>query len=186
MGNFLEDTLDNVGKPFSKGFTRGTHEVLIGEAEATTKDTKKQKDAPVIIVTVFDETDNDKTAKATLWFHSEGGAKMSVAKVLGILVHNVGDEKKDDVRELGKKLFGSAETPEKAREIAIKLITDKLIGKKAYAVADPQNDKYTTTSYVDLWHYPAKVQSQSQTELAGEDITDKVNPEDLPDFSSEV
>jgi len=180
---FLNEVLENVGKPYnqSKGFTHGTHEVIIGEAQATTKKTQKNEAAPIINVVVFDELDNEKTAQCTLYFHTEGGARMSVTKILGILVHNVGDEKKDAVRELGKKLFGTVDTPEKSREIAIKLINDKLIGKKAYLVAEPQG-KYLTTSYGDLWHYEAKAKGGDElVPLGGKDASD-IDPSEIPDF----
>lgn len=180
---FLEETLDGVGenRQFNKGFEAGTHEVIIGEAEATTKDTKKVKAAPIIRVLVFDEQDNDKQATCTLWFHSEGGAKMSVAKILGILIHNVGEEKKDQVRELGRKLFGQAKDAEEARKIAIKLIEDKLIGKKAYLVSDPQGD-YTTTAFGDLWHYPAKANPQPVKPTTDVSQAPGVAADEIPDF----
>lgn len=188
MGMF-DDVIDKVGEPFQggKGFEYGTHEVVIGTAEAKSKDTKKAKDCAVIEVVVFDEADNDKTATCTLWFHTEGAAKMSVAKVLGILVHNVGEEKKDKVRELGKKLFASVNDISKARDVAAKLMADKLIGKKAYLVAEPNGD-YKTTSYGDLWHYPAEPRAQDgigeaeDLPLDGEDITNTKEGEDVPDF----
>lgn len=184
--SLFSDVIDNVGKPYTggKGFTYGTHEVIIGTAEAKSKDTKKTKSCTIIEVVVFDEADNDKTATCTLWFHTEGAAKMSVTKILGMLVHSVGEEKKDAVRELGRKLFGSIEDPVKARDIAAKLMNDKLLTKKAFLVAEPQG-KYTTTAYGDLWHYPAEPQSaerDDKTPLDGEDVTDDPNyeiPEDL-------
>jgi hypothetical protein len=163
MGMF-DDVLDNVGEPFKgggKGFEYGTHEVIIGEVEAKQKNTKNDPKAEVIEVLVFDEADNDKQATCTLYFHTPGGAKMAVTKVLGIMVHNVGEEKKDAVRELGKKLFGAIDDPTKARDVAFKLMQDKLVGKKAYLVAEPQG-KYKTTSYGDIWHYEATPQGESQ------------------------
>lgn len=180
---FLSEVLDNVGKPYnqSKGFERGCHEVVIGEAEATSKKTQKDDKAAVINVVVFDEKDNEKTATCTLYFHTEGGAKMSVTKVLGILVHNVGEEKKDNVRELGKKLFGSAETPEASRDIAIKLINEKLIGKKAYLVAEPSGN-YKTTSYGDLWHYEAQPKDEAIDLTTGGVIATDIDPSEIPDF----
>jgi len=190
MGLF-DEVLNNVGKPYTggKGFEYGTHEVIIGTVEPKAKDTKKAKDCAIIEVVVFDEEDNDKSATCTLWFHTDGAAKMSVTKVLGMLVHSVGEEKKDAVRELGKKLFGSIDDSVKARDVAAKLMDDKLIGKKAYLVAEP-NGKYTTTSYGDLWHYPAVPQSADERadreataeKLGGEDVTDELGdeiPEDL-------
>jgi len=193
MGLF-DEVLDNVGKAYSggKGFEYGTHEVVIGTAEAKAKDTKNTKGAAIIEVVVFDEADNDKTATCTLWFHTPGAAKMSVTKVLGLLVHKVGEDKKDAVRELGKKLFASIEDPIKARDVAAKLMSDKLIGAKGYLVAEP-NGKYTTTSYGDLWHYPAEPQTDDQraeraataSKVGGEDVTDELGDE-LPDFDAKT
>lgn len=183
MAGIFDDILANVGEPYKggKGFERGTHEVAIGTVTAKQKDTKKANNCAVIEVVVFDELDNDKQATCTLWFHTEGAAKMSVAKVLGIMVHNVGEDKKDKVRELGKQLFGNISDTTKARDVAFKLINDKLLTKKAYLVADPQNG-YETTSYGDLWHYPAEPQGKKEENvLGGEDVTDEVAG-DLPDF----
>lgn len=181
----FEDVINNVGKPYSggKGFTYGTHEVVIGTAEAKSKDTKKAKDCAIIEVVVFDQTDNNKSATCTLWFHTTGAAKMSVTKVLGMLVHNVGEEKKDAVRELGKKLFGSIEDPVEARDVAAKLMNDKLLGKKAYLVAEPQGD-YSTTSYGDLWHYEATPQGQpaDEAQAAAKDVGGSVvDNNDIPE-----
>jgi len=182
MGLF-DDVLDNVGKPHGgKGFEYGTHEVLIDVAEAKAKDTQKVKGAAVIEVTVVSEEDNDKSATCTLWFHTDGAAKMSVTKVLGLLVHKVDEDKKDAVRELGKKLFGTIDDYVKARDIAAKLINDKLLGAKGFLVAEPQG-KYSTTSYGDLWHYPAVPQGNpSPVAVVGTDGTDEIKTEDLPDF----
>lgn len=182
MGLFSE-VLENVGQPYSggKGFEYGTHEVIIGEVSAVAKKTKANDTAPVIEVVVFDEADNDRKATCTLYFHTEGGAKMAVTKVLGIMIHNVGDEKKDAVRELGKKLFASIDDPKQARDVAAKLMTEKMIGKKAFLVAEPQG-KYKTTSYGDIWHYAAEPESKPVEAVAvtgGEDVTAS---EDLPDF----
>lgn len=189
MGLFSE-VLENVGKPYKgggKGFEYGTHEVVIGTVEAKAKDTKATKGAEVIEVVVFDEDDNDKKATCTLWFHTEGAAKMSVTKVLGLLVHKVAEEKKDQVRELGKKLFGGIDDPAKARDVAAKLMQDKLVGAKGYLVAEPQG-KYSTTSYGDLWHYAAEPQDKSVTPVVavvdGEDVTAQVG-DDIPNFGEE-
>lgn len=72
MGLF-DDVLDKVGEPYTggKGFEYGTHEVVIGTAEAKQKNTKKADDCAVIEIVVFAEDDNDKTATCTLWFHTE-------------------------------------------------------------------------------------------------------------------
>lgn len=187
MGMF-DDVLDNVGEPFGggKGFEYGTHEVLIMEAEAKQKKTRANDKAEVIEVTVSDKTDDPRSAVCTLYFHTEGGAKMSVAKVLGILVHNAGEEKKDTVRELGKKLFGSIDDPTMARDVAVKLLNEKMIGKEAYLVAEPQG-KYKTTGYGDLWHYAAKPQGdpagevpQAVAETVGGEVANDIElPEDL-------
>ncbi len=190
MGMF-DDVLDNVGEPFGggKGFEYGTHEVLIMLAEAKQKKTKANDAAEVIEVTVADKEDNDKTALCTLYFHTEGGAKMAVAKVLGLLVHKVTEDKKDKVRELGRKLFGSITDPTKARDVAVKLIQDKLIGAEAYLVAEPQG-KYKTTSYGDIWHYPAEPQTKPVEAVVGiegaEDITGTKEAENIPDFGDDL
>lgn len=190
MGMF-DDVIDNVGEPFKggKGFEYGTHEVIIGEANAVAKKTKANPEAPVIEIIVMGAVDNEKTATCTLYFHTEGGAKMSVGKVLGIMVHNVGEEKKDAVRELGKKLFASIEDPVVARDVALKLINDKLITKKAYLVAEPQG-KYKTTSYGDIWHYPAEPQSEPQDagQQAAKDLGGSVveDVDDTPEFPDDL
>lgn len=191
----FDDVLENVGEPFKggNGFEYGTHEVLIMLAEAKQKSVKSNDKAEVIEVTVCDEENKDKTATCTLYFHTEGGAKMAVAKILGILVHNAGEKKKDTVRELGKKLFASVTDPVKARDIAAKLLSEKMIGKKAYLVAEPQG-KYKTTAYGDIWHYPAEPQNSSQSvdssvediPLDGKNITDTKEAEDLPDFPEDL
>jgi hypothetical protein len=188
MGLF-DDVLDNVGEPYKggggNGFEYGTHEVVIGTAESKEKKTKSVDAAAAIEVVVFAEDDNEKSATCTLWFHTEGAAKMSVTKVLGLIVHSVGEEKKDKVRELGKKLFGAIDDPKKARDVAAKLIQDRLIGKKAYLVAEPQG-KYTTTSYGDLWHYEAEPQGEKKLDdsidlsQAGD-----VKAEDIPNFEDD-
>ena len=180
MAGLFDEVLDKVGEEHKsgKGFEYGTHEIIIGEAKAET-DTKGRE---VIKVTVFDETDNDKQATCTLWFHSDGGAKMAVTKVLGLLVHKVGEEKKEKVRDLGRQLFASITDPTKARDVAVKLINDKLIGAKGYLVAEP-NGKYPTTMYGDIWHYAAEPQGDKTT-VAGEDVTDELAG-DLPPFEGD-
>ena len=186
MGIF-DEILENVGEPYKggKGFEYGTHEVIIGTAEAKQKDTKKAKDCAVIEITVFDEKDNDKTATCTLWFHTEGAAKMSVVKVLGLLVHKVSEGKKDAVRTLGKKLFGDITDPVVSRDVVNKLINDRLLGAKAYLVAEPSGE-YKTTSFGDLWHYPAEPRSENtDIPLGGEDITAKIELGDLPKFDGD-
>lgn len=191
MAGLFDDVLNNVGEPYKggKGFEYGTHEVIIGEAKATEKKTKANDKSPVIEVVVFDETDNDKKATCTLYFHTEGGAKMSVTKVLGLMVHKVTDDKKDAVRSLGKRLFGNISDPTEARDVAAKLINDKLIGAKAYLVAEPQG-KYPTTSYGDIWHYPAEPQTDPPMDepvAAKVDVSQApgVKPEDVPDFDED-
>lgn len=188
MGMF-DDVLENVGKPYEgggKGFEYGTHEVVIGFAESAQKKTKNDPDAAVIEVEVYDEKDEDRTGKATLYFHTEGGARMSVTKILGILVHNVGEEKKEKVRELGKKLFSQIDSPAEARDVAAKLMSEKLVGKKAYLFVDPQG-KYKTSSYGDIWHYAyedpnADARADATTDvvadgtpLEGDDLKDAVD-----------
>lgn len=189
----FDEVLENVGEPYKggKGFEYGTHEVIIGSVESKEKKTKNDDAAAVIEVIVFDEKDNDKTATCTLYFHTEGGAKMAVTKILGIMVHNVGEEKKEKVRELGKKLFSKIEDPKEARDVAFKLMTDKMIGKKAYLFAEPNGD-YKTTSYGDVWHYAYedpdhddKVEAaEREAEKAAETVGGKTEEagDDIPDF----
>lgn len=188
----FDEVLENVGEPFTggKGFEYGTHEVLIMEAEPKIKSLSTNPEAAVIEVTVCDKVDQNKAATCTLYFHTEGGAKMAVAKVLGIMVHNAGEEKKDAVRALGKKLFGSIEDPTKARDITAKLINEKMIGKEAYLVAEPRGD-YKTTAYGDLWHYAAEPQSEARDEaeqvakVTGGAVAD-VSADELPDFGEDL
>lgn len=160
MGMF-DQVLENVGEPYQgggKGFPYGTHKVIVGIVEPTTRKLKSGVEAAVIEVESYDPEDQDRTGKSTLYFHTEGGAQMSVTKILGIMVHNVGEEKKDKVRELGKKLFAGIEDPTKARDVAAQLMMDKFLGDQkkqgyeAFFFADPQG-KYKTTNYGDLWHY---------------------------------
>lgn len=190
MGLF-DEVLDNVGEPFKggKGFEYGTWPVIIGTAELKSKNTKNTKDAEIIEVVVFDKEDNDKKATCTLWFHTEDGAKMSVTKILGLLVHKVPEDKKDAVRDLGKKLFGSVTDIGEARKVANKLINDKLLGEEAFLFADPQG-KYKTTSYGDLWHYSYEdpnansraERAERIDQIGGEDVTGQ---EDLPKFKGD-
>jgi hypothetical protein len=182
MGMF-DDVLENVGevRTASKGFERGTHEVIIGMVNPTEKKTKNDPKAAVIEVEVYDEADQERTGKATLYFHTEGGAKMSVAKVLGLIVHKVGEEKKDSVRNLGKKLFEQIDDPIKARDVAAKLMADKLVGAKAFFVAEP-NGKYKTTNYGDLWHYPAEPQERAEDVIASGTPADPETGDEIPGF----
>lgn len=181
MGIF-DDILDNVGEPYKggKGFERGTHEVVIMQAEAKQKSTKANDKAEVIEVIVADEKDEDKTATCTLYFHTVGGAKMSVIKVLGLLVHNVGEDKKDAVRDLGRKLFGNISDLTESRDIAAKLLNDRMIGKKAYLVAEPSGE-YKTTSYGDLWHYEVEPKKDDLLSEA-EDVTGDIESPDFGDL----
>lgn len=189
MSGLFEDVINNVGEPYKggNGFTYGTHEVIIGTAEAKQKKTQKHDAAEIIEVVVIGKEDNNKEATCTLWFHTEGAAKMSVTKILGMLVHNVGEEKKEAVRELGKKLFGSIDDLTESRNIAAKLMNDKLITKEAYLVAEPQGN-YTTTAYGDLWHYPAEPQNpmtNTTTPAVAEDVTEELKDE-IPDFDAKA
>lgn len=190
MGMF-DEVLNNVGEPYSgggsKGFEYGTHKVKILLAEPKQKSVKNNPNAEVIIVSVARPEDPDNVAEATLYFHTEGGARMSVTKVLGLLVHKSGEDKKDAVRALGKKLFEQIDDPTKARDIAAKLINEKLIDQEGFAFADPQG-KYKTTSYVDLWHYEYEdPNADDRADAAGdiqEDIKngEPVPAEDIPNF----
>lgn len=161
MGMF-DEVLNNVGEPYKgggKGFSYGTHEVIVGMVEPQQKKLKDGTNAEVIVVSVYDPNDEERSAEATLYFHTDGGARMSITKILGIMVHNVGEDKKDAVRELGKKLFANIDDPTEARDVAAKLMMDKFMGSKtkpgykAFLFVDPRG-KYTTSSYGDIWHYP--------------------------------
>ena len=173
MANLFDDILNNLDKERNnsgQGFEYGTHTVAIGLAEAKTD----AKGRDVIKVTVIDPNDNDKTAEATLWFHSEGGAKMSVDKVLRLLIHNVSEDKKPKVKQLGEQLFSKITDFAKARDVALSLINEKLIGKEAYAVANPQGN-YSTTKYVDIWYYPAEPQNGQKAKKAETAVTTDLN-----------
>lgn len=174
---FLSETLDKVGEIFdlNAGFEAGTHEVTILQAEGV----KDSKDRDIIKVTVGKKDDESVTAEATLWFHTEGGAKMGVAKVLGLLVHSVGEEKKEAVRELGKKLFGQITEPVKARDAALKLLNEKLIGKEGYLLVEIKGD-YATSRYGDLWHYPAESKTSKPT--VDNSQAPDVDASEIPDF----
>lgn len=184
MGMF-DDVLENVGEPYKgggKGFEYGTHEVIIGLVEAQQKKTKNDPKAEVIVVTVYDPADQERTAEATLYFHTEGGAKMSLTKILGLMVHNVGEEKKEKVRELGKKLFADIDDPTKARDVAADLMAEKFTGSKtkegykAFLFVDPQG-KYKTSSYGDIWHYEYEdPDADAKSDAAGDE---KVKGEEL-------
>lgn len=165
----FDEVLENVGKEYSggKGFEEGVHKVVIGSATAG-----ENKERKLIKITVFNPEDEEQTAESTLWFHTEGGAKMAVAKVLGLLVHSVGEEKKDAVRELGRKLFGAIDDPAKARDVAVKLINDKLIGKEAFLVVDLKDSKYTTSKYGDLWHYEQKPKEEKEDDTIDLNVPD--------------
>jgi len=190
MGMF-DEVLENVGKPYqggSKGFEYGTHKVKILLAEPQQKKTKNDPNAEVIVVSVATAEDPDNVAEATLYFHTEGGARMSVTKVLGLLVHKSGEEKKDAVRALGKKLFDQIDDATVARDVAAKLINEKLIGQEGFAFADPQG-KYKTTNYVDLWHYEYEdPNADDRTEAKADDIVASGTPlskeeaADVPNF----
>lgn len=142
----------------AQGFTPGAHTVHIGMAEAT----KDSKDRDIIKVIVIGESDEE--GEATLWLHTEGGAKMAVTKVLGILVHNTPEDKKATISEFGKRVFAGVKEPGDVKEGLMRILNEKLIGKEAFIFAEAQ-EKYDTTKYVDLWHYdqgkrqPAEVKS---------------------------
>jgi hypothetical protein len=185
MPGIFDEILENVGEPYGgggKGFEYGTHPVVILQAEGKQKKTRSNDKSEVIEVVVGDKEDENKTATCTLYFHTKGGARMSVAKVLGLLVHKVSKEKKDKVRELGKELFGNISDPTKARDVALRLINDKLIGEEAFLYAEPQG-KYDTTKYGDLWHYEYKASGRRENTLGGEDITNTEEAAEVPNFN---
>ena len=148
---FLDDVFEKIGSyENNSGFPRGTHPVKILLAE----DETDSKDRDIIKVSV--EGENGEIGEATLWMHSEGGAKMAVTKVAGLLVHNASEDRKDSIRESVKKLLQKASEMNDfklTKKVLLKIIAEKLIGKEGFAVSDPQG-KYSTTKYVDLWHYP--------------------------------
>lgn len=151
------NNLDNEKGAAGKGFEYGTHTVKIMLAEAKTD----AKGRDVIKVTVCDENDQEKLAEATLWFHSPGGAKMSVDKVLRLLIHNVDEEKKPKVKALGEQVFAKLTDLGKARDAALQLINEKLIGKEGFLAVSPSGN-YSTSKYGDLWYYPAAPQGAPQ------------------------
>lgn len=181
MGLF-DDIVENLDKERTggKGFARGTHEVLIMLAEAQTD----AKGRDVIKITVCDKEDEEKTGEATLWFHSKGGAKMAMDKVLRLLVHNVDEDKKPKVKELGKKLTAGIDDLSKGRDVALKLLTEKLIGKEAYFVVEPSGI-YSTSKYGDIWYYPAQPKGDRNPKVDMSQAGD-VTEDELPDFGDDL
>jgi hypothetical protein len=166
---FLDETLENVGKPMgAAGFSPGAHTVKIGMAEGG----KDSKDRDIIKVTVIGE--NDEEGEATLWLHTEGGAKMAVTKVLGILVHNVKEDKKATISDFGKRVFANVKTPSDTKEDLLKILNEKLIGKEAYAFAEPR-DGYKTTKYVDIWHYDQSNRTPAGASVDHDNTIDNVD-----------
>lgn len=178
----FDEIIENLDKEYtpSKGFERGTHEVLIMLAEAKTD----SKGRDIIKVTVADKEDDSITGEATLWFHSEGGAKVGMDKVLRLLTHNTPEENKPKVKELGKKIATGVTDLTKGRDIATKLINEKLIGKEGYFVVDPTGN-YDTSKYGDLWYYPAEVQSERKPKVDMSQAGD-VQESDIPDFGDDL
>lgn len=176
MAGLFDDIVENLDKERTsgKGFARGTHEVLIMLAEAQTD----AKGRDVIKVTVCDKENKDITGEATLWFHSEGGSKMAMDKVLRLITHNVSEEKKPMVKELGRKMLANITEFKKGREIALKLINEKLIGKEAYFVVEP-NGSYETSRYGDIWYYAYQAK---ENPLEGATEATDISPSELPEF----
>jgi hypothetical protein len=176
--DWLNEALNNVGKEVSTstGFAPGAHTVHIGMAEGM----KDSKDRDIIKVIVLG--DNDEEGEATLWLHSPGGAKMAITKVLGILVHNVPEDKKATISEYGKRVFANVKEPSDTKEHLLKILNEKLIGKEAYIYAEPQ-EKYDTTKYVDLWHYDQSKRAPAAAPAAKDNVIDNVDAEqaDIPD-----
>jgi len=165
--DWLKEALEQTGKTPSgaTGFAPGAHTVHIGMAEAL-KDSKERDIIKVIVI-----GENDEEGEATLWLHSPGGSKMAIIKVLGILVHNVPEDKKPTISEFGKRVFANIKTPEDTKEGLLKILNEKLIGKEAFIYAEPQ-EKYATSKYVDLWHYS---QDKRMPKEIAEDNTSTVN-----------
>jgi hypothetical protein len=172
MAGLFDDILGNLDKDrgaSGKGFEFGTHDVIIMLAEAQTD----AKNRDLIRITVCDKADENKVGEATFWFHTKGATQMSVDKVLRLLIHNVDEDKKPKVKELGEQLFAKIDDFGKARDAALKLLNEKLIGKEGYLAVNPSG-KYTTSKYGDLWYYPAAPQG------AAKDIkNDATTPADL-------
>lgn len=164
LPNWLQEGIDGSERQDSgaQGFTPGAHTVKIGLAEAT----KDSKDRDIIKVIVIGE--NDEEGEATLWLHTEGGAKMAVTKVLGILVHNTPEEKKATISDFGKRVFAGVKEPADVKEGLLRILNEKLIGKEAFIYAE-QQEKYDTTKYVDLWHYDQSKRQPSAREDAAYD-----------------
>ena len=175
--DWLDDVVDNLGKEPSgaNGFAPGAHTVKIGLAEGTTKDTQKVKNAEIITVTVIG--DNDEEGEATLWFHTDKGSIMSVKKVLGMLVHNVPEDKKATISDFGKRIF-AGKSPTESKEGVLKILNEKLIGKEAYIYAEPQ-EKYDTTKYVDLWHYDQGKRAPKGAPVDEDNVIDNLDGEEV-------
>lgn len=176
--DWLNEALEQTGKVPNDtiGFTAGAHTVQIGLAEAKTD----SKDRSIIKVTVLG--DNDEVGEATLWLHSEGGAKMAIIKVLGILVHNQPEDKKATISEFGKRVFSNVKTPADTKDGLLKILNEKLIGKEAFIYAEPK-DGYTTTKYVDLWHYDQEKRMPKVIEQDNTSTVDNIEGEkvEVPD-----
>ena len=80
FGDILNDLDKDKTGGQGQGFEYGTHTVAIGLAEAKTD----AKGRDIIKVTVMDPNNNDKTAEATLWFLSAGGASCCFGFFLAI------------------------------------------------------------------------------------------------------
>lgn len=187
---FLDQVLDNIGEIYNndfKGFPAGSHTVKIALAEDGVKKVKDGTEADIITVSVQSLTDDDMVGESTLWFHTEGGARMAVVKVGGLLVHNAPDDKKDRIRELVKQAFSAANANgdlKAVQKMCLKLLSEKLIDKEAFITAEPK-DGYATTKYVDLWHYSqtAKEPEEKTGDIAddGEVVVDGSSDSELPE-----
>ena len=110
---------------------------------------------------------------------------MAVTKVLGILVHNVAEDKKATISEFGKRVFANIKTPADTKVGLLKILNEKLIGKEAFIFAEPKDD-YKTSKYVDLWHYDQINHVPKGAEVDHDNIIDNVDgkeldPSELPD-----
>ena len=103
---------------------------------------------------------------------------MAVTKVLGILVHNVSEDKKATISDFGKRVFASVKEPADVKSGLLQILNEKLIGKEAYIYAEPQ-EKYDTTKYVDLWHYDQSKRTPKGAPVDHDNTVDNIDGEEV-------